>query len=84
MNRLAAWYGDIFRYFRKNWRWVLIAILVVAEILVYTCMNTAPNCHYEQYVAETLPTYSGMFWFVLIENLKSAVLLVALGFVPFG
>ena len=64
--------------------WILAALLMVAEILVYTCLHAAPNRQYEQYVAETLPTYSSVFGFILLENLKSAVLLVAFGFVPCG
>ena len=84
MRRLTIWYQEVGRYLRSNRMWILAALLIVAEILVYACLHAAPNRQYEQYVAETLPTYSSVFGFILLENLKSAVGLVLLGFVPFG
>ena len=84
MERLAIWYAEIIRYLQNNRIWILAALLMIIEILIFTCLHAEPNQHYEQYVAETLPEYPGLLWFIVLENLKSAAWLVVFGFVPCG
>jgi len=48
---------------------VRFGALITAEVFVYHCLNAPANSGYAQYVTETMPLYTGRFWFIAVQNL---------------
>ena len=84
MRRLGMYYADIWHYWRSNRFWCLLCLLLVAETLVYACLNAQPTDAYADYLAQTQPRYSGLFPFIFTENLKALLMTVLVGLIPFG
>jgi len=84
INLLEVKNHTIFSYLRKNWKWCLLTLLVIAEMLAFACLHTEAIDSYYQYMDETSVRYSSMFFFIFFENLKSLILTVAVGLIPLG
>lgn len=81
---IQSQYQAIFHYLRSHLQWCLLTALVIAELIVFVCLNTGPDGHYETYVANTIGKYPNLFTFILGENLQSALVMVLFGTMPFG
>ena len=78
-------YAKCFRYLRQRWIWVMLAVLVFVELLVFHCLHAEPGLGtYREYVAQTLPQYPNEFLFLAVGNSKSALWTVLMGAIPFG
>ena len=81
---IQSQYQAVFDYLRSHLQWCLLTALGIAELIVFVCLNTGPDGHYEAYVANTIEEYPNLFTFILEENLQSALVMVLFGSFPFG
>ena len=76
---IQSQYQAVFDYLRSHLQWCLLTALGIAELIVFVCLNTGPDGHYEAYVANTIEEYPNLFTFILGENLQSALVMVLFG-----
>lgn len=84
VEALRGSYRMIFDYHRSNRKWCWMTVLALAEILVFTCLHTEADHHYEIYLAETMGQYDTLLGHIFWENLRTALRTVLIGAIPFG
>lgn len=81
---LTNHYKSIFAYIKANRRICAITLLVIIELVVFSCLNAEPTTSYAEYVSETKGLYGSEFAFIFFENLKSSLIVVLYGTIPLG
>lgn len=81
---MQRYYAGIWQYLKANRWWCLASFLLLAELLLYACLNSQSSAAYQSYVEETQPAYSGLFSFIFIENAKASLVCIFSGFILFG
>ena len=81
---IQSQYQEVFQYLHANRQWCWLTTLLIAEPIVFVCLKTGPDGHYESYVANTIGKYPNLFTFILGENLQSTLVMISFGFLPFG
>lgn len=83
-SRIRKQYSQMIAYVKTNYKWCLLTLLILIEFIVFACLNTVANDHYGDYVAQTTPEYSSLFWFIFCENTKTAMWIILYGTIPLG
>ncbi len=84
VEALRSGYRMIVAYLRSNRKWCWMTVLALAEILVFACLHTDADHHYEIYLAETMGQYDALLGHIFWENLRTALMTVLIGSIPFG
>ena len=84
MSFVKKQYCDIGRFLWKNRIWCCIALLMIAEIIIFAILHSEPSSHYSDYVNGTEVLYKTRLGFIFIENAKTMLITVAMGVLPFG
>ena len=71
-------------YFISNWKWCLLALLLISEIIIFTWQNSTVDDSFLAYLVERANFKGSVFLFILFGNTRSALCLVLMGIIPFG
>ncbi len=82
--RFTHHYKSILSYLKSNRKLCLFVALGITEFFIFACLNTPPNNYYTEYVTGTAGAYNNAFSFVFFENLKTAIMTILWGTIPFG
>ncbi len=84
LKRITSIYKNIFSYFRKDWRFLLIVILAIIECTVFCILKSeADIAQYLAYYETNRPQYDNMLSFIFFENLQATFPEIVSGFFPF-
>lgn len=84
MRIIQSQYQEVFQYLHAHRQWCWLTMLLIAELILFVCLKTGPDAHYESYVENTIGKYPNLFTFILGENIQSALVMISFGFLPFG
>ena len=75
---------SLYDYYILNWKWCLLTLLFIIEIIIFTWHNSMVNDSFLEYLNERVNFDGNVFLYIFIGNTHSALSLLLMGLIPFG